>query len=94
VLTWLWSELRAGTPRALMMPWRVAVFAALGTVMGAVGVWNAARWGTASDYSSLQILVGRAAIGALLGLAMGLLAYALMYRLAVTALTGKQSVVR
>ena len=94
VLAWLWSELRAGTPRALMMPWRVAVFAALGTVMGAVGVWNAARWGTASDYSSLQILVGRAAIGALLGLAMGLLAYAVMYRLVVTVLTGKQSVVR
>jgi len=94
VLTWLWSELRAGTPRALMMPWRVAVFTALGTVMGAVGVWNAARWGTASDYSSLQILVGRAAIGALLGLAMGLLAYAVMYRLVVTVLTGKRSVVR
>ncbi len=82
-LAWLWHELRTGTPRRLAMPWRIAVFTAFGAVMTAVGLWNAARWGTASDYSSRQIQVGRAAIGALLGLAIGLLVYGVVHRLVV-----------
>lgn len=83
VVAWLWHELRTGTPRGLMIAWRVAVFTALGAVMAVVGIWNAARLGTASESSSLQIQVGRAAIGALLGLAMGLLAYGVVHRLVV-----------
>ncbi len=83
VLAWLWHELRAGTPRGLLMPWRIAVFTAFGAVMTTVGVWNAVRWGTALDYWSLQIQVGRAAIGGLVGLAIGLLAYGVVHRVVV-----------
>jgi len=81
VLAWLWHELRTGTPRRLMTAWRIVVFTVLGAVMAALAVWNAARCGTATDYSSFQIQVGRAAIGALLGLAVGLLLYGVVYRL-------------
>jgi len=64
-----------------MTAWRIVVFTVLGAVMAALAVWNAARWGTAADSSSFQIQVGRAAIGALLGLAVGLLLYGVVYRL-------------
>jgi hypothetical protein len=80
VVAWLWSEVRSGTPRSLAMPWRIAVFTALGAVTAAVGVWNAARWRPASDYATLQMHATRATIGALLGLAVGLLTYGVVHR--------------
>jgi len=81
VLAWLWRELRSGTPRSLGAPWRIAVLSSVGILMIILAVWNAGRVGAATDYWSLQIQVGRAAIGALVGLAAGLFVYAVAFRL-------------
>jgi hypothetical protein len=85
VLGWLVHEIRGGEPSALLVPWRLIVCGALVTVTGLVAVWNALRGGTVSGYWSAQILASRGGVGGLLGLVVGLVAYASIYRLVAAA---------
>lgn len=81
VLRWLIHELRSGAPEALLVPWRLSVFAAVGGIATAVAIWNALRAGPASEYWTVQVRVAQAAVGGLLGLAVSLVAYATIYRM-------------
>ena len=81
VLSWLVHAVRMGEPRALLMRWRVAVFASIAAVTAVVAVWNGLRQGAISDYWTLKVAVVRAAVGGLLGLGMGLVGYAMVHRL-------------
>jgi hypothetical protein len=81
VLGWLVQEIREGAPSALLAPWRITVGAALLAVAGLLAVWNALRAETFSGYWSGQVLVSRAGVGGLLGLVVGLVAYAIIYHL-------------
>jgi uncharacterized protein DUF4184 len=85
VLGWLVHEIRDGEPGALLVPWRITVCAALVAAAGLLAVWNALRAGTVSGYWSGQVLVSRAGVGGLLGLVVGLVAYALIYHLIAAA---------
>ena len=84
VLAWLVHEVRRGTPRALGAAWRIAVVVLIGTLATLLAVWNARRAGLASDYWTTDIQLGRAAVGALLGVVVGLAAYSGLYRLIAT----------
>src|SRR5262245_10717115 len=81
VLGWLVHEVRRGDPRALLDSWRIIVCSALATMAGLLAVWNALLAGSVSGYWSGQILVSRAGVGGLLGLGVGLVLYAVVYRL-------------
>lgn len=85
VLGWLVAQLRRGEPRQLLQSWRLASFGAIAAGAAAVGIWNALRGTAASDYWGLQLLVSRAAVGALLGLAIALLLYGTTHRLVARA---------
>jgi hypothetical protein len=80
VLVWLGRALGGRTRGALRAPWRLAVLASFGVVAVAVGVWNAARWGVPADYWTLEIVLGRAAVGGLVALAIALPVYGAVYR--------------
>jgi hypothetical protein len=80
VMIWLVEEVRTGDPRALLKPWRLAVLATLSATASAVGVWNVLRGSAASDYWTLKVQVGRAAVGGLLGLGLALIAYGAVYQ--------------
>ncbi|HET9709544.1 MAG TPA: DUF4184 family protein [Gemmatimonadales bacterium] len=80
VLGWLVHEIRGGEPRALLAPWRITACGALVTVAGLVAMWNALRGRSVIGYWSGQVLLSRAGVGGLLGLGVGLVAYAIAYR--------------
>ena len=81
VLAWLVHEIRHGEPRALLAPWRLAVFGSVATLALVLAAWNSLRAGPISGYWEGQIMVSRAGVGGLLGLAVGLTAYAVVCRL-------------
>ena len=73
---WLARQMqRAGALPALRARWRLRVFAALASLCVATALWNAPRTGAMTDRWRPRIVVGRAVVGALAGLAAGLLAY-------------------
>lgn len=82
VLAWLWRELqRSGAGmRALLAPWRVRRWFALGAAVVLVAVWNAPRRGIMADPSRAKVVLGRAAVGGLVGLTAGMLALAALHR--------------
>jgi hypothetical protein len=79
VIAWLVHEVRSGVPRALLAPWRIAAFAAIGVVATVVAAWNAHRAGPVSDYWTAQVQVAQAGVGGCWAGA-SLVAYALIYR--------------
>src|ERR1051325_461957 len=81
VCGWLVREVRRGEPGTLLAPWRVAVFGSLAAIALGLAAWNSLRAGPASSYWDGQIMASRAGVGGLLGLAVGLTAYAAVYRL-------------
>lgn len=80
VLGWLARELAKGSPRALLLPWRIRVFAGGAALTAALGVWNATRWGRASDHWTPQVQLAHAAVGGLLGCGIAVLMYAAFHR--------------
>src|SRR5512142_2539638 len=90
VLGWLVREMRRGDPGALRAPWRVAVFCSLAAIAVLLAVWNSVRAaGPVSRYWAGQIMISRAGVGGLLGLAVGLTVYAVAYRLVTAGARGK-----
>jgi hypothetical protein len=69
-------------------PWRWLVLAACGATAATLGLWNGARAAPAADYWTAQLWLGRAAVGAVLGLALALFAYGLARRGARPAAAG------
>ena len=51
----------------------------MGTLAALLTIWNARRAGPASDYWAMDTQLGRAAVGALLGVVVGLLEYSGLY---------------
>src|SRR5262245_5901210 len=78
---WFLHEVRSGTPRTLLTPWRLAVFGLITGIATLLGAWNALRGGAPSGTWSAEIRAGRAAVGALLGIVIGLAAYSLVHHL-------------
>lgn len=82
VLLWLCREVqREGAGyRALLAPWRVRRWLALGAAVVAMGAWNASRHGEMKDPSRVKIVLGRVAVGGLVGLAAGMVGLAVQHR--------------
>lgn len=82
VLLWLAREVqREGEGcRALIAPWRVRRWLALGAAVVAMGAWNASRHGEMKDPSRVKIVLGRVAVGGLVGLAVGMVGLAVQHR--------------
>ncbi len=82
VAAWLGREVQSegGGWRALIVPWRMRRWLALGVAVVAMAAWNAPRRGMMSDPSRTKIVFGRAAVGGLVGLAAGMATLALQYR--------------
>jgi len=83
VLAWLRQEIvrRGDGIAALLAPWRVRAWLALGTVSLAVAIWNAPQQGMMTHVTRTKLVFGRLAVGALVGLAIGLVALAVLHRL-------------
>jgi hypothetical protein len=77
VLVWLSRTLHAaGAWRTIVRsPWRLGVFGAIALGALAAGVWNAPGLLGPSGYGGSQVLLGRAAVAALLALGLGLFVY-------------------
>lgn len=82
VLAWLWREVQRNGEgvRALLAPWRVRRWLALGAAVVLVAAWNAPRRGIMADPSRAKLVLGRAAVGGLVGLTAGMLALAALHR--------------
>lgn len=82
VLAWLWREVQRNGEgvRSLLAPWRVRRWFALGAAVVLVAAWNAPRRGIMADPSRAKLVLGRAAVGGLVGLTGGMLALAALYR--------------
>jgi len=82
VFGWLWRLVsREGRGAgALVAGWRLRAWTSLGATALAVGVWNAPRRGIMSDITQFKLVLGRAAVGGLVGLAIGFVALALLHR--------------
>lgn len=82
VLGWLWREVQRGGQgvSALVAPWRMRRWIALGAAMLVVAAWNAPRRGLMADPSRAKLVYGRAAVGGLMGLAAGFLALSVVHR--------------
>ncbi|MBK6489377.1 MAG: DUF4184 family protein [Gemmatimonadetes bacterium] len=83
VLAWLRQEIvrRGDRIAALLAPWRVRAWLALAAAALAVAVWNAPRQGIMTHITRTKLVLGRMAVGALVGLAIGLVALAVLHRL-------------
>lgn len=83
VLAWLRQEIvrRGDGIAALLVPWRQRAWFALGALSLAVAVWNAPQQGMMTHVSRTKLVLGRLAVGALVGLAVGLVALAVLHRL-------------
>ncbi len=84
VLAWLWSSLhgRAGVREIAGTRWRRRALSGVALSVLAVAVWNANRSGWMQDPSRVKIVAGRFAVGGLVGLALGCVAFAVTYRVA------------
>jgi len=81
VFAWLVREIRSGEPRALLAPWRIAVVTGIALVVSGFSVWNALRAGATFYRWPMQLRLAQASVGGLLGLGIGLMAYAALSRL-------------
>lgn len=74
---WLLRQVQqAGAVPALRAPWRLQIVGAIAVVCVAAALWNAPRTGAMTDRWRPRIVVGRAVVGGLAGLAVGLFTYA------------------
>ncbi|MEO6445119.1 MAG: DUF4184 family protein [Gemmatimonadaceae bacterium] len=80
---WLWRTLRrhGAWPAAIREPWRQRTWLALGAWAMAVALWNAERQGMMKSVARSTIVLGRMAVGALLGAFVALVVYALVHRM-------------
>ena len=80
VARWLFRQLHdAGGFAVLRERWRLRVFAAIFALCAVLAVWNAPRTGAMTDPWPPRIVAGRAVVGALLGLAVGLGGYSAVF---------------
>lgn len=82
VLGWLWRQVQRNGEgvRSLLSLWRVRRWVALGAAVVLVAAWNAPRRGIMADPSRARLVLGRAAVGGLVGLTAGMLLLAALYR--------------
>jgi Domain of unknown function (DUF4184) len=82
VIAWLGTTLRRADAFARLRRsrWRVGALACFALSALALGVWNGSRSRAPSDFWTFQVAVGRVAIGALLGLALAMLAFSAVFR--------------
>ena len=86
VALWLWHRIggSSGVRRVLGTRWRVATLAVVAFVSLLAGVangaWSARRGAVAGDYWTVQLVVGRVAVGALVGTVLALVTYAALAR--------------
>ncbi len=78
---WLWRALQrdGAWPAVVRTPWRLAVWGALGAAALTVGAWNANGRGYMKHPSRATIVLGRVAVGAMVGFAVALVVYAVVY---------------
>lgn len=77
---WCFRQLqRAGALPALRARWRLQVVAAMTALCVATALWNAPRTGEMTDRWPLRLMVGRAVVGGLAGLAAGLFTYSALW---------------
>lgn len=83
VAAWLWATVGggAGVRTVLGTPWRRRALGGIALSALAVAAWNTGRSGSMRDPSRPKIVLGRLAVGALAGLALGLVAYGVTHRL-------------
>jgi len=82
VLGWLRRQQLAhgGDLRALVAPWRLRLWSILALASLAVGAWNAPRRGLMSGVAETKLVLGRFAVGAMLGGTIALVALAILHR--------------
>ncbi len=82
VLWWLKAELaRAGRTLAdVIAPPRRRPWIAIALVSIAIGTWNAPRHGLMTHINSTKLILGRFAVGTLVGLVFGVVALAILHR--------------
>jgi hypothetical protein len=81
VLEWLRRQVMAsgGELRALLAPWRLRLWSILALASLAVGAWNAPRRGLMSGVAEAKLVLGRFAIGAMVGCLVAMLLLALLH---------------
>jgi hypothetical protein len=71
---------RGGVLRDLVAPWRLRLWLVLATGSLAVGAWNAPRRGLMSGVAEAKLVLGRFAIGAMVGCLVAMLLLAILHR--------------
>jgi hypothetical protein len=82
VAAWLWRQVRGtGRPDSLFARWRLASVAGVVAVSACFAIWNGPPSVNWSDYWLVQGQIGDMAVGALLGMLIGLTGFALTHRI-------------
>ena len=79
---WLWRKMQrdGAWPAIVAVPWRQGTWIALGAVALAVGAWNADGRGIMLHSSRATIVLGRIAVGVMVGFSIGLVIFAAIRR--------------
>ena len=78
---WLWRKMQrdGAWPAIVQAPWRQGTWIALGAVALAVGAWNADGRGIMLHSSRVTIVLGRIAVGVMVGFSIGLVIFAAIF---------------